>query len=56
MTPWYVKAFWWVVGIWAALALMYSCDGENSAVPSVPYYNAYEEALQPDTLCPTGPC
>lgn len=55
MTPWYVKAFWWIVGIWAALALMYSCDtGEFSGVPSE--YDYYLETIAPDTLCRTGPC
>lgn len=60
MTPWYVKVFWWTLGIWALGHLVFSMDGgpEPGAPNPVPYtaQDAYEEALQPDNLCPTGPC
>jgi len=57
MTPWYVKVFWWTLGIWALGALVLSGDDSTPYPPNhtIPY-NAYEEALQPDNLCPTGPC
>lgn len=50
MTPWYVKTVWWIIGIWAAGALMYSCDphGIYSGPATLPEYNYYEETTRPD--------
>lgn len=58
MTPWWVKAFWWIVGIWALL-WFFSSFGEAIHGKPLPYeyYNQdYDPNRDRPDWCGSVPC
>lgn len=55
MTPWYVKAFWWIVGIWAAMVFFNAFgDAFNDPSGTPSYY--YDNQERDRDWCGSVPC
>ena len=55
MTPWYVKVFWWTLGIWALGHFIFSGDSDPEPYDQNPVPYTVQEPFW-DNICPTGPC